>query len=216
MGGGRVVSTGKVVISIHRPPLRPVRILLLDNYDSFTWNLHHLLAPHAQVDVMRNDKITVQEAARYDRIVLSPGPGLPSEAGIMMELLAKLMPTHSILGVCLGMQGIVETCGGSLFNQARVMHGVAVPCTPIDPRDTLFTELPASFEVGLYHSWAADPKTLPTELRITAKSEAGVIMALRHVQYDVCGVQFHPESVLTPLGERIIENWIGACADRTQ
>ena len=128
----------------------------------------------------------------------------------MMELLTKLMPTHPVLGVCLGMQGIVETCGGTLFNQARVMHGAAVPCLPIDPQDTLFTDMPAQFEVGLYHSWAADPKTLPTELRITAKSEAGIIMALRHVQYDVCGVQFHPESVLTPMGERIIDNWIGA------
>lgn len=197
-----------MIISRRHPPLRLVRILLLDNYDSFTWNLHHVLAPHARVDVVRNDKITVEEASRYDRIVLSPGPGLPAEAGIMMELLAKLMPTHSILGVCLGMQGIVETCGGTLFNQARVMHGVTVPCAPLDPQDRLFTDLPESFEVGLYHSWAAAPQTLPTELRIIAKSEAGIIMALRHVEFDVCGVQFHPESVLTPMGERIIENWI--------
>jgi len=186
-----------------------MRILLLDNYDSFTWNLHHLLEPYAEVDVVRNDAITVEEAARYDRIVLSPGPGLPAEAGIMMELLSKLMPTHPILGVCLGMQAIVEMCGGTLYNQEHVMHGVAVPCIPLEPRDQLFSALPDRFEVGLYHSWAADPKTLPGALRITARSEAGVIMAVRHERYDVCGVQFHPESVLTPEGERLILNWIG-------
>ncbi|HRH69888.1 MAG TPA: aminodeoxychorismate/anthranilate synthase component II [Flavobacteriales bacterium] len=185
-----------------------MRILLLDNYDSFTWNLHHLLEPHAEVDVVRNDAITVDDAAHYERIVLSPGPGLPAEAGIMMELLSKLLPTHPILGVCLGMQAIVEVCGGTLFNQARVMHGVAVPCIPEEPVDALFTGLPERFEVGLYHSWAADPKTLPEALRITARSEAGVVMAVRHTRHDVCGVQFHPESVLTPVGEKMMANWV--------
>ena len=185
-----------------------MRILLLDNYDSFTWNLHHLLEPHADVDVVRNDAIGIDEAARYDRIVISPGPGLPNEAGIMMELLAKLLPTHSILGVCLGMQGIVEVCGGTLYNQDQVMHGVSVPCLIVDPVDPLFAGLPSPFEAGLYHSWAADPATLPLTLRITAHSEQGVIMGLRHATFRVCGVQFHPESVLTPLGEKIITNWI--------
>lgn len=197
------------VLGFHRSS-PTVRILLLDNHDSFTWNLHHLLAPHAQVDVVLNDAITVDEAARYERIVVSPGPGLPSEAGIMMELLAKLMPTHPILGVCLGMQGMVEACGGTLFNQARVMHGIAVPCIPEEPRDPLFAHLPSRFDVGLYHSWAADPTTLPAELRVTARSEQGIIMALQHTRYKVCGVQFHPESVLTPLGERIVENWLSS------
>jgi anthranilate synthase component 2 len=185
-----------------------MRLLLLDNYDSFTWNLHHLLEPHAEVDVFLNDAITVDEAARYDRIVLSPGPGLPSEAGIMMDLLVKLMPTHPILGVCLGMQAIVEVCGGSLYNQERVMHGVAVPCVPEEPRDPLFADMPVRFDVGLYHSWAADPETLPSSLRATAHSEQGVIMAIRHYTHPVCGVQFHPESVLTPMGGRIITNWL--------
>ncbi len=185
-----------------------MKLLLLDNYDSFTWNLHHLLEPYAEVDVVLNDRITVDEAARYDRIVISPGPGLPVEAGITMELLQKLMPTHPILGVCLGMQAIVEVCGGELFNQDRVMHGVAVDCVPMEPRDQLFVDLPSTFPVGLYHSWAADPKSLPSSLRITARSEADVIMAVRHSQYDVRGVQFHPESVLTPMGEKIIANWI--------
>ena len=185
-----------------------MRLLLLDNYDSFTWNLHHLLEPYAEVDVIRNDAITVDEAATYDRIVLSPGPGLPNEAGVMMELLEKLMPTHTILGVCLGMQGIVETCGGALFNQEKVMHGVAVPCRPEVPVDPLFRGLPKEFPVGLYHSWAAEPGTLPEELLITAKSDSNVIMAIRHTQNKVCGVQFHPESILTEVGDTIIANWI--------
>jgi anthranilate synthase component 2 len=161
------------------------------------------------VDVVRNDAITVDEAARYNRIVLSPGPGLPSEAGIMMELLTKLMPTHPILGVCLGMQGIVEVCGGTLYNQAQVMHGVAVPCIPEQPIDPLFVEIPVPFEVGLYHSWAADPATLPPSLRVTARSAQGVIMGVRHTTLDMCGVQFHPESILTPSGARMIANWMG-------
>ena len=186
-----------------------MRILLLDNYDSFTWNLHHLLAPHAAVDVVLNDAITVEEAARYDRIVLSPGPGMPNEAGILMEVVEKLMPTHPMLGVCLGMQALVEVCGGALYNQERVMHGIAVHCTSLPPVDPLFAGLPSTFDVGLYHSWAADRKTMPDELRVAALSDTGVVMAVRHRQLPVCGVQFHPESVLTPLGGRIMENWLG-------
>ena len=185
-----------------------MRILLLDNYDSFTWNLHHLLEPHAAVDVVLNDAITVDDAARYDRIVLSPGPGLPTEAGIMPELLVELMPTHAILGICLGMQAMVEACGGTLFNQPKVQHGVAVKCIAETPLDDLFAGLSEPFDVGLYHSWAADPQTLPPSLRITARSEAGIVMAVRHDRFNVCGVQFHPESVMTPLGSRIIENWL--------
>lgn len=185
-----------------------MRLLLLDNYDSFTWNLHHVLALHAQVDVVRNDAITVAEASRYDRIVISPGPGLPSEAGISMELLRALIPTHPILGVCLGMQAMVEVCGGGLYNQQRVRHGVAVQCQPTEPRDPLFAGLPDAFEVGLYHSWAADPASLPSTLRATAHSEEGVIMAVRHATHPSCGVQFHPESVLTPMGARMLENWV--------
>jgi anthranilate synthase component 2 len=185
-----------------------MRILLLDNYDSFTWNLHHLLVDHAAVDVVRNDAITVDEAARYDRIVLSPGPGLPNEAGIMMELLTKLMPSHPILGVCLGMQAIVEACGGSLYNQAKVMHGVSVPCIPEPPTDPVFAGIPAPFEVGLYHSWAVEETSLPATLKVTARSAQGIIMAIRHARFDVCGVQFHPESIMTPEGGRMIANWM--------
>ncbi len=185
-----------------------MRLLLLDNYDSFTWNLYHLLAPYATVDVVRNDALTVEEAAAYDRIVLSPGPGLPAEGGIMPELLHRLMPTHPILGICLGLQGIVEACGGRLFNQAQVRHGVAMDCLPGTPADPLFTGLSPRFPVGLYHSWAAEPGTLPADLRITARSAEGVIMAVRHVRYPVCAVQFHPESVLTPAGPAIVRNWL--------
>src|SRR5690606_8162052 len=176
----------------------PVRILLLDNYDSFTWNLHHLLERWGQVTVKRNDAITVDEAAAYERIVLSPGPGLPAAAGIMPELVHRLMPTHPILGVCLGLQAIVEACGGTLINLPTVRHGVAVACQPVPPVDPLFAGIPAPFEAGCYHSWAAAPSTLPPELRVTAYSAEGVIMAVRHVRYPACGVQFHPESVLTP------------------
>lgn len=185
-----------------------MRILLLDNYDSFTWNLHHLLEPFAAIDVLRNDAITVDEAARYDRIVLSPGPGLPSEAGVMMDVLEKLMPSHPILGVCLGMQAIVEVCGGSLYQQAQVMHGVPAPCNPEVPLDPLFLGIEAPFDVGLYHSWAAEPSTLPEPLRISARSADGVIMGIRHKYFDVCGVQFHPESVMTPSGPDMIRNWV--------
>ncbi len=185
-----------------------MRILLLDNYDSFTWNLHHLLEPLAEVDVVRNDAITVDEAARFDRIVLSPGPGLPSEAGIMPSIVRDLMATHPILGVCLGMQAIVEACGGTLLNQEMVRHGVTVPCFPEVPIDPLFAGIEAPFDVGLYHSWAADPSTLPPELQVTAYSTEGVIMALRHSRYNTCAVQFHPESVMTPAGEQLIRNWI--------
>lgn len=185
-----------------------MRILLLDNYDSFTWNLVHLLASSAEVTVVRNDAITVAEAKAFDRIVLSPGPGLPAEAGIMPELLRALMPVRPVLGVCLGMQGIVEACGGALFNLDRVRHGVAVNCHPAQATDPLFQGLPRSFPVGLYHSWAAVPGTLPPELMCTALSSEGVIMAIRHRHFPVQGIQFHPESVLTPDGPRIIANWM--------
>ncbi|MCB9193701.1 MAG: aminodeoxychorismate/anthranilate synthase component II [Flavobacteriales bacterium] len=185
-----------------------MRVLLLDNYDSFTWNLYHQLAVHVPVEVVRNDAITAEEAGGFDRIVLSPGPGLPNEAGVLMDLVRMWAGRRPILGVCLGMQAIVEHCGGRLFQQQRVTHGVEVDCIPSEPCDRLFTGLPSPFTVGLYHSWAADPAALPEELHITARSAAGVIMAVRCVEHDLVGVQFHPESVMTPLGGRIIANWL--------
>lgn len=187
-----------------------MRLLLLDNYDSFTWNLHHLLEPWGAVEVRRNDAITVEEASTFDRIVLSPGPGLPSEAGIMPELVHRLLPTHPVLGVCLGLQAIVESCGGGLINLNHVRHGVAVPCFK-QTDNPLFTGVPNPFEVGLYHSWAADPATLPADLECIARSAEGTIMAVKHRTWPTWAVQFHPESVLTTEGPRIIHNWITAC-----
>ncbi|MFN3876622.1 MAG: anthranilate synthase component II [Flavobacteriales bacterium] len=183
--------------------------MLIDNYDSFTWNLHHLLAQLAEVTVERNDAITVEEAAAFERIVLSPGPGIPEEAGITLPLLRALLPSHRILGVCLGMQALVEACGGRLVNLQPVRHGVPARCMPLPPIDPLFGGLPPAFDVGLYHSWAADPGAVPGALRVTAVSHEGVVMAVRHARFAACGVQFHPESVLTPLGARIVRNWLG-------
>lgn len=187
-----------------------MRILLLDNYDSFTWNLHHLLVQHAEVHVALNDRITVDQAAAFDGVVISPGPGLPREAGITMDLIEQLRDNRPILGVCLGMQAIVQASGGHLFNQPKVQHGVSVECHVASPSDPLFAALPSPFHVGLYHSWAAEERTLPLHLRITARSEHGIIMAVRHTQQRLCGVQFHPESVMTPWGGQIIRNWISS------
>ncbi len=185
-----------------------MRLLLLDNYDSFTYNLQQLLAQGAQVTVRRNDAITVEEAARYDRIVLSPGPGLPAEAGIMPELVHRLLPVVPMLGVCLGMQAMVESCGGQLLNLPAPRHGTARLCRPTSPADPLFAGMGATFAVGLYHSWCAHPAQLPPQLHVAAYSDEGVIMALRHRTHPAMGVQFHPESVLTPQGPQLIRNWL--------
>ncbi len=185
-----------------------MRLLLLDNYDSFTYNLQQLLARSAEVTVRRNDAITVEEAARFDRIVLSPGPGLPSEAGIMPELVRRLMPRVPMLGVCLGMQAMVESCGGQLLNLPAPRHGTARACTPTAPNDPLFAGMGPSFDVALYHSWCADPAHMPPQLQVAARSEEGVVMAVRHRTWPATGVQFHPESVLTPLGPCLIANWL--------
>lgn len=185
-----------------------MRILILDNYDSFTWNLHHLLEPFGEVSVIRNDVITVEEASGYDRLVLSPGPGLPAEAGRMMEVVGALMPQLPMFGICLGMQAIVEHCGGSLYNQEKVRHGVEVDCIPSEPIDPLFDGLGVPFRVGLYHSWAVAERALPSLLRVTARSMDGVIMGIRHERFRTCGVQFHPESIMTPMGRRIVANWL--------
>lgn len=188
-----------------------MKILILDNYDSFTYNLVHLLEQFENVDldVIRNDKITVEEVAKYDKIVLSPGPGLPAEAGILMPLIKKYAASKSILGVCLGHQGIAEAFGGKLINLDRVMHGIATETTVTDKNERLFKGLPEKFLTGRYHSWSVDPIGLPAELKVTAVGEKGDIMALAHKEYDVKGVQFHPESVLTEHGKQILKNWVG-------
>jgi anthranilate synthase component 2 len=186
------------------------RILVLDNYDSFTYNLVHLIKALglAHLDIFRNDKIKLEEIAKYDKIILSPGPGIPSEAGILLDVIKEYAPSKPILGVCLGHQAIGEAFGARLTNLSKVYHGVATKALITHPEECLFKDLPLEMEVGRYHSWVVDKEGFPKELEITSEDEGGYIMALRHKKYDVRGVQFHPESILTPLGEKIMENWL--------
>ena len=185
-------------------------ILLLDNYDSFTYNVAHLIRECGYaVEVIRNDKITLDEAAQYDKIVLAPGPGIPEEAGIMPELIKRYAAEKPILGVCLGHQAIGEAFGARLQNLPRVVHGVATKAHVTKPAtDVLFQGLPEEFAVGRYHSWVVDAHGFPAELEITATDDDGQIMALRHRSHNVRGVQFHPESVLTEHGARMMKNWL--------
>lgn len=187
-----------------------MKILVFDNYDSFTYNLVHLVEKiiHGRVDVYRNDQLALEKVKEYDKIILSPGPGLPSEAGLLLPLIKEYASAKSILGVCLGHQAIGESFGGKLENLSQVYHGVATPVQLTAISTGLFEGMPRQFEVGRYHSWIVAEDGLPAELEITAKDENGFIMAMQHRQYDVKGVQFHPESVLTPGGERILRNWL--------
>jgi anthranilate synthase component II len=186
-----------------------MKILVYDNYDSFTYNLVHLVEHimKQKVDVYRNDKLPMDAVAVYDKIILSPGPGIPSEAGQLLELIRLYAPVKSILGVCLGHQAIGESFGGKLINLSKVYHGVATPIN-IEKTTGIFAALPSSIEVGRYHSWVVSDKDFPAELEITARDEQGLIMAMKHRTYDVTGVQFHPESVLTPDGEKMMRNWL--------
>lgn len=185
------------------------KILLFDNYDSFTYNLLHILKElGADVEVHRNDRISLEEVARFDKILLSPGPGIPDEAGILLPLIRRYAPTKSILGVCLGEQAIGEAFGAKLVNLAKVHHG---ECSDIrvTAGDPLFAGLEGGFRAGRYHSWVVSREGFPDCLEITAEDmEERQVMALRHRVYDVRGIQFHPESVLTPKGKAIIENWL--------
>ncbi|ASZ11426.1 aminodeoxychorismate/anthranilate synthase component II [Chitinophaga pendula] len=187
-----------------------MNILVFDNYDSFTYNLVHLVEKitHGKVTVVRNDEIPLEQVNQYDKIILSPGPGIPEEAGLLLPLIKEYAPTKSIFGVCLGLQAIGQALGGSLINLSDVFHGVATPVTVVSREGRLFNGLPDQLEVGRYHSWVVDENNLPAALTITARDNQGFIMAMQHQQYDVCGVQFHPESVLTPDGERILRNWL--------
>lgn len=202
-----------------------MKLLVFDNYDSFTYNLVHLVEKilHQRVDVVRNDQIALEDIAVYDRIILSPGPGIPEEAGLLLPLIRRYAAEKSILGVCLGHQAIAEAFGGMLENLSTVFHGVATPINRIetgawnpqkaeglpDVSGDIFAGIPETIEVGRYHSWIVDKEELPAELEVTALDENGYIMAMRHRQYDIQGVQFHPESVLTPMGERMMRNWLG-------
>lgn len=189
-----------------------MKILILDNYDSFTFNLYHivesLLPDGHTLEVHRNDQISLTAAGRYDKIIISPGPGLPEEAGITCELIRRYAAEKSILGVCLGHQAITEVFGGRLQNLELVLHGVSVPTMILKPDALLFKDCPALFETGRYHSWVPDKVTFPKELEITAIDHSGNIMALQHKTLDVHGVQFHPESVMTPIGKQILRNWV--------
>ncbi|MHB8208417.1 anthranilate synthase component II [Mucilaginibacter sp.] len=185
-------------------------ILIIDNYDSFTYNLVHLVNEIGlQCDVWRNDKFNIEDVAAYDKIILSPGPGIPSEAGLLLDVIKKYSSTKSIFGVCLGQQAIAEVFGGELYNLKQPMHGIATPIKVTDASEKIFAGLPKSFKVGRYHSWVVDEKSIPDVLTVTAiDEEDNSVMALRHKEYDVCGVQFHPESILTEFGKEMMANWI--------
>jgi len=191
-----------------------MKILIFDNYDSFTYNLVHAVEKiiHDKVDVYRNDKISLEKINDYDKIILSPGPGLPCESGLLLSLIEEYASSKSILGVCLGQQAIAETFGGKLENLKNVYHGVATKIKVNEKRtvtvNDVFKALPGELEVGRYHSWIVSKENFPEDLEITAQDENGYIMGLRHKKFDVQGVQFHPESVLTPMGEKMMSNWL--------
>lgn len=185
-----------------------MRIAVIDNYDSFTYNLVHLVKSlGVEVDVFRNDQFQLSSLELYDKLLLSPGPGIPGEAGLLLEVIKTYASRKSILGICLGHQAIGEVFGGRLVRLRQVYHGVATPCEQMMD-EPLFANLPRHFEVGRYHSWVVSREDFPDCLQVTALSDDGQVMALRHKQYDVRGLQFHPESVLTPLGETFLSNWI--------
>lgn len=185
-----------------------MKILVLDNYDSFTYNLVHIIRELGyEMDVIRNNKIDVDAVKRYDKILLSPGPGIPDEAGIMKEVVRTYRESKSILGVCLGHQGIAEVFGGSLINIPKVLHGVTSAVEVIED-DVLFKGIPKKFTATHYHSWAVVKESLPQELKITAVNDEGLVMAISHASLDIRGVQFHPESIMTEHGKEMINNWL--------
>jgi anthranilate synthase component 2 len=182
-------------------------VLVIDNYDSFTYNLvHYLEELKCHVVVKRNDKLSLTEVERFDKIVLSPGPGIPEDAGLLKSIIEKYADSKSIFGVCLGMQAIGEVFGGTLINIDQVYHGVATEVN-ITEEDPIFSGLPSTIDAGRYHSWVVDSQ-LPSELLATSFDSNGQLMSLRHKTFDVCGVQFHPESILTTHGKKILENWL--------
>lgn len=185
------------------------KILVFDNYDSFTYNLVQMIEQIVgeKVDVFRNDEIALEDIAKYDKIVLSPGPGVPEEAGILLDLIKTYAPTKSIMGVCLGQQAIAEAFGGSLCNLNNVFHGIASEATQVGEHK-IFQNLPKKLQVGRYHSWAVNKEDFPEELEITSEDENGIIMSLKHKKYDVHAVQYHPESILTQEGRKILENFL--------
>jgi anthranilate synthase component 2 len=192
------------------------KLLVLDNYDSFTYNLVHMAVEilGEEVDVFRNDEISIEDAGRYEKILLSPGPGIPEEAGILLPLIKAYAPSHDIFGVCLGHQAIGESFGASLFNLASVFHGLATPVTLSEGLSSSrfgndwFAGVGPTFAAGRYHSWVVKEEGFPSDLEITSRDNSGMIMSLRHKTFNVQGVQFHPESVLTPEGKGMMRNWL--------
>ena len=185
-----------------------MKTVIIDNYDSFTYNLAHLVKElGTEVDVLRNDKFELEELEKYDKIILSPGPGIPEEAGLLLEVIRTYAGRKPRLGVCLGEQAIGQAFGGKLTNLSEVFHGIQTN-VKIKNKDYIFSGLPTEIPVGRYHSWVVDTEEFPEELVITAISSEGQIMALKHREYDVHGIQFHPESVLTPDGKQIVGNWL--------
>ncbi|WP_405325878.1 anthranilate synthase component II [Leeuwenhoekiella sp. LLG6367-2.1] len=188
---------------------KQLKILVIDNYDSFVYNLvHYLEELDCTVTVKRNDQLDLNEVEQYDKILLSPGPGIPDEAGLLKEIIKQYAPTKSMLGVCLGQQAIGEVFGGNLTNLDKVFHGVATSATQLVADEPLFKNIDKEFEIGRYHSWVVSSENFPVDLEITSLDQNGQIMSLRHKHYDVRGVQFHPESVLTPEGKKMIKNWV--------
>ena len=186
-----------------------MKILVFDNYDSFTYNLVQIIEQIVGeiVDVYRNDQIPLEDIEKYDKIILSPGPGIPEEAGILLDVIKKYAPTKSIFGVCLGQQAIAEAFGGSLINLSEIYHGVATEATQTKEHK-IFNNLPENLEVGRYHSWAVNPDDFPEQLEITSVDKNGMIMSLKHKSHDVHAVQYHPESILTPKGRKILINFL--------
>lgn len=186
-----------------------MKLLILDNYDSFTYNLVHIVrALKIPFEVHRNDGLTLEDVSRFDKILLSPGPGIPDEAGIMKGVIREYSASKSILGICLGHQGIAEVFGARLFNIPNVLHGVTSETQVIDRTERMFSQVPDTFQATHYHSWAIRPDSIPDALVVTARNAEGLIMGIRHARFDVRGLQFHPESIMTPQGPRMIENWI--------
>ena len=186
------------------------KILIIDNYDSFTYNLVQYVKEltDAQVDVFRNDEISLEEIESYDSIIFSPGPGLPDDAGIMIEVIKQYAPHKKMLGVCLGHQAIGQAFGGQLHNLKKVYHGVKTPVKITDTKDKLFVDIQSVTEVGRYHSWVIEPESLPADLQVTAQTDDGQIMAIKHKKYKIWGLQFHPESIMTDEGKKMIKNFL--------
>jgi anthranilate synthase component 2 len=185
------------------------KVLVIDNYDSFTYNLVHLVNElDREVEVWRNDKFDLADVDQFDKIILSPGPGIPEEAGLLLDVIKTYAATKSIFGVCLGQQAIAQAFGGALLNLGRPMHGIATPITVLDKTELLFKNCPETINVGRYHSWVVNNEGLPDCLTVTATDIDAEIMALRHKELDVRGVQFHPESVLTEYGKQMMKNWL--------